>query len=182
MERFLSRVSEALKSYGAVVRVKGWSLEVDVYGDNTMIRDSWIRLREVLSDYGSSQSPRINLRRLSRDARIAVPVDVLVEVLKLMGYNAEEDDDGIKTDADYEEVLTFASMIRNALEELRLIPAARRAKHLIAALSASTGARVEDVISTGLNAGILRDDEGKLLVKKDWRQALRELAKVIRSE
>ena len=148
-----------------------------------MIRDSWIRLKNLLREYSVESGAGYRAKRLFRDIGLAIPLDALAEALKIKGYKASSDSEAIYTTAPYDEVVTVATLIKEALESLKEIRASRTAKRLIVSAYAVTGLSVYDIITRGIELGLLEEDpEGKILIKKDWREALRDLVKVIEGE
>jgi hypothetical protein len=189
VEKFLERLSEAIKSYGGAIRLEdNESVRVEIYGDGSMIRDSWIRIRNLLKEYRSLEVGRglkgYSLKRIYKEVGLAVPSDVLVEALRVKGYKAESDGENIISDADLDTIISLASEIKRAIEDLRFVQATRTAKKLIAAVSATTGRPVDDVIEKGIETGFLSEEEtsGKISVISPWREVIRELVRVLEGE
>ncbi len=179
IESFLERVAEALKSYGATIKLRGDSLLVEVYGQEYMIRESWVRLKRLLSEYTPGGEEGYSLARISKDVGLAVPGDVLAVVLRLEGSRAEYRDGRLVTDAPYDVVVDAARRVRKALEEAKALAATRTAKKAVVAAAALTGLEVDRVVAAGLEAGLLsEDEEGKIAIKGPWEQLVRRLARV----
>jgi hypothetical protein len=182
LERFLERVSEAIRSYGASLRVDGDNLVVEIYGEKSMIVDSWARIKKVVADYaklGKSYPSRL----IYRDIGLAVPLDVLAEILMLDGYKANVEDGDLLTNAPYDTVLSYAQAVKDALENTKLIYATRTAKKLIVTISAYSALDPQEVVEKALDAGLMiMNDDGKLELIKPWKEAVRELARVLRHE
>ena len=177
LERFLERISEAIHSYGASLRIDGDRLIIEVYGERSMIMDSWLRIKRIVADYsklGKSYPPRI----LYKDVGLAIPLDVLAEVLSLSGYRAAVENGELMTNAPYDTVISYAQAVKDALEGSKLIYATRTAKKLIVAASAYSALDPQRVIEAALNAGLMTmNDDGKLELLKPWREAVRELVR-----
>jgi len=184
-EKFLERVSESVKSYGGVLRLKGNSIRVEIYGDGSMIRDSWSRIRQLIREYRSLETEKglksYSLKRIFREVGLAIPADVLAEVLKLKGYKTEIDKEYIFSNASFDEIIDVSTDIKKAIEDIRFVQATRTAKKLVATLSVLAGKTVDDIIKDGIETNILVEDNetGKISVISPWREALRELARVI---
>jgi len=183
LEKFLERVSEAIHSYGASLRVDGDNLIVEVYGEKSMILDSWLRVKKVVADYAKLGSKSYPSRLIYRDIGLAIPLDVLAEILMLDGYKASIENENLLTNAQYDTVLSYAQSIRDALEASKLIYATRTAKKLIIAASAYSTLDPRRVAERALDTGlIIMNDDGKLELIKPWKEALRELVRVLRLE
>ncbi|GAB6147619.1 DUF2067 family protein [Stetteria hydrogenophila] len=177
VEKFLERVAEAVKSYGASIKVRGDKVLVEIYGEEFMIRDSLIRLKNLMEEYRPTRSGRgYSLRLISREVGLAVPGDVLALVLRMEGSDARYADGFIETNASYEHVIDAAARVKRALEEARLLESTRSAKKAVVAVASLTGAPVERVVKAGLEAGLLfEDDDGKIVIKKPWMEVVPEL-------
>ncbi len=188
LDKFIERLSESIKSYGGLVRLTdNNTLRVEIYGDGSMIRDSWIRIRNLLKEYQSSEIKRdmktYNAKRLYKEIGLAIPLDVLEEVLKAKGHKAEIREEVIVTNTDFEEIIDFGLEIKRALEDLRFVDTTRTAKKLIAATAAITGRSVDDIINMGLDLGVLvEEDNGKISVISPWKDVLKKLVRVLGSE
>lgn len=182
MERFLERVAEAVKSYGASIRVEGDKVIVEVYGQEFMIRDSWIRLKKLLSEYSQPRGERgYSLRLIAREVGLAVPGDVLAVVLREEGSRASYGrGEFIETDAGFDHVLDAAARVKRAIEESKLLNASRTAKKAIITVAALTGSPVSRVVEAGLDSGILsEDEEGKIIIRRPWHEVVRELREAV---
>jgi hypothetical protein len=176
LDRFLERVSGALHSYGAVIRIEDDTLIIEVYGGRSMIRDSWIRIKRILSEYLTPPKGGYSLKRIYRDVGLALPPDTLVEAVKSQGYRASIDGEFIHTNAPYEDVLEAAYSIKRALEDVKSLPATRTAKKLLITLSAIWGQPASRIAELLLSRGYARlTEEGKLELIKPWKELLREL-------
>jgi hypothetical protein len=182
LDRFLERISEAIHSYGASLRVEDDNLVIEIYGEKSMIMDSWIRIKKVVSDYaklGKSYPSRL----IYRDIGLAIPLDVLAEILALDGYKAIVDKDDLLTNAPYDTILSYAQAVKEALENSKLLYATRTAKKLIVAISAYSALDPQKVVEKALDTGLMiMGDDGKLELIKPWKEALRELVRVLRHE
>lgn len=182
LERFLERVAEAVKSYGASIKVEGDRVVVEVYGQEFMIRESWIRLKKLLAEYAPPRGKRgYSLRLVAKEVGLAIPGDVLAVVLKEEGSRARyEGGDFLETDAEFDHVVDAAARIRKAIEEARLLASTRTAKKAVIAVAALTGRPVAEVVETGLASGLLsEDDEGRIVIKRPWTEVVPELKEAV---
>ncbi|MEB2836546.1 MAG: DUF2067 domain-containing protein [Desulfurococcales archaeon] len=176
LERFLEALYKAIRSYGAVLRIKGDQLVIEVYGDRAMILDSWTRIKELISDYSRVESSTYPARLIFKEVGLALPLDIIAEVLSLKGYSAAIEEEDLRTDAPYDEVISTALSVKEALEDTKLLYATRTAKKLVVAASALLEEDPHSVIERAIELGLARfDEEGKFELLKPWREALREL-------
>jgi len=182
IEKFLERISKSIYSYGASIRLEGDSITIEIYGEKSMIRDSWIKLKALLSEY-HKLSKMYPSKLLYKDVGLAIPLDVLAEILKLEGYKSEASREGLLSEAPYEEVIARAEAMKSSLEEAKDLYATRTAKKLLVGASALTGIPVSRVVEISLQSGLVDfDEDGKLILLKPWKEALRELVGLIRDE
>jgi len=182
IDRFLERLSKALIGEIARMKLAGDMLKIEVYGSKTLAKATAARVRRLLREYSAPRAPSGDIvyrpQRLFREAGLAIPLDVLVEVLKASGYRASLEDSGLKTNAPEDEVFSAAAAIAQAVKEAATLEATRTAKKLLAALSALRGVSLLQALDEALDAGALEeDDEGKLHVVGDWREWVKRLAR-----
>ena len=136
-------------------------------------------VRRLLEEYKVREARGYRVysaRALHRQAGIAVPLDVVVELLTLEGYRAEEVEEGLKTTASPGEVIDAARRVAEAIKLLEGVYAARTAKKLLAVARAYTLIDLEEIIEACLSLGVLGEEgDGKLVVRGPWRSALKRL-------
>jgi len=187
LEKFLERLSKAIMSDVAIMRVTGDKIRIEVYGGETLAKRTMVRVRSLLREY-STPSPKrggrvIRAGLINKEAGVAVPLDVLVEALRVLGWEARQVPEGVETRAPPDEVLALASSIAAALKEAALLHATRTAKKLVVAVAALTGESVPRAVARALAAGALEeDDEGRLHAAGDWREWVKRLAGPPRGE
>ena len=182
LDKFLERLNSVLYGDTVIGEIEGDTIKLQIYGSKVSISLTLRKIRELLREYSTPETPRggrrVSLRLLARTAGTALPPDVLVEVLKLQGYRARVTEDGyLETDAEWEDLTAVASLLGEAIRRLSHYPASRTAKKLLfAALTLDPSLGPERVVDEGLALGVLwEDDEGKIHVRGDWREALKKL-------
>ncbi|NOZ31074.1 MAG: DUF2067 domain-containing protein [Crenarchaeota archaeon] len=181
MEKFLERLSKALAGDPVLIKMKGDQLRVEVYGGEVLAKRTQLGIRKVLDEFTTPRAPkkgytRLGRRAIFREAGVAIPLDVLELVLSHLGYDARVEDDELVTRAPVDVVFTFAQEIARVLGELATLEATRTAKKFFMAVGAVTGANVLEMIDWGFETETLEeDDEGKLYVTVDWREAVKRV-------
>jgi len=183
-ERFFNLLAKAAKTRVSNITIRKGKILVELEGDKASIRETIIAIRRLLREYRIEEAGgwRVyNARFIHRLAGIAVPLDVVAEVLKLEGWPSEDVGEGLKTKASIEVVADASRRVSEAIKTLESIYAARTAKKLLAAAGAYTLADMDEIIDEALSLGLLEEDsEGKLAVKGPWKNALRKLVKSLR--
>ncbi len=183
LEKFLERLSKAIASDTAIMRLTGDTIRIEVYGSKTLGKITMQRVRKLLREYSVREergARSIPARLIFREAGMAVPLDVLEAVLRASGRDARAEGDRLVTEASLEEVIDSARAVAGALREASTLPATRTAKKLVVAASAIAGVSVMEAVDAGLASGALEeDDEGKLYVPGDWRRAVKSLLEAL---
>jgi len=153
---------------------------IELVGDGASIRETIIRIKRLLDEYRVVAKKgglrEYAARRIHREAGLAIPMDVLAEVLKRNGWRSEAREDAIETTAPFQEVVSAARLVAEALEAMKHVQASRSAKKALATAMAATGAPLEDAVRAGLEAGVIvENDEGRLETVIPWREAAREI-------
>lgn len=183
-EKFLERLSKALYGDTVVGTIRGDTIKLYIYGSRLTVERTVRLVKQLIREYSTPETPRgraYSLRALSREAGTAIPPDVLVEVLRARGHKAWVDDGRIVTSADQESVVGAARLVAKAVRSLEKVYAARTVKKALAAILAlhpdlPPSAAVRILVETG---GAGYDEEGKLVPRRDWREALKEALKTL---
>lgn len=180
-EKFLERLFKAVAGDPVLIRVKGDQVRVEVYGGDVLARQTLLGIRRVLEEFSTPRVPgagmvRIPRRVVYREAGVAIPLDVLELLLSRYGYETRVEDDEIVTKAPTSLVYSAAREIARMLEEMKTLDATRTAKKFLMAVGAATGAGVLEAIDWGFEHDVLEeDDEGKLYLNLDWREAVKRV-------
>ncbi len=119
----------------------------------------------------------IDVSLLMRLVKKPFIVDALVEVLKILGYEAKTESGKLFTNAPQDVVTDVASGLASKLEELvKYKPkASATAKALITAYAYLTDKDVSTVLKELEISKAITVDSYRVLVKKEWRSLLRRL-------
>lgn len=162
---------------------------IEAYGYETDIKNLWYEVKKTTRSLREIERG-IGLRRysislISRIIHDTFPPRLLVEALKKMHYSAEYSDEGdvIVSNADLETVVKTASKI----SELNKITSRRASntstRYFLISASTVTDLEVEKVVKKAIELGLLEEvDEGKVILRLDWRQALDILIRNIKKE
>ncbi len=183
-ERFLERLFSQIKTPFSRVEVRDDMVIIELAGDGASIRETVIRIKRLQEEYRVATKGKglkvYNDRRIYREAGIAIPIDVLVEVLRGGGWRAREAEDGVETDAPFPEVISVARLVAKAIEEMKHLDAARGAKKALATVIAVTGAPLQDAVNAGIEIGVLVErGDGGLEARMPWREAAREIIRAL---
>jgi hypothetical protein len=161
-------------------------LLIEAYGYESEIKELWFvvrktlaSLREVLS---AKPSKKYSVDLLVRMTRKTFPPEVLVEVLRARGHHAEflSGEGVIVSSAPLEEVVELANKVAELNREAGRVSKGTSTRYFIAACSAILGTSVDDVVKISLELNILREDEGKYTLTREWRKALNEVLKALK--
>ena len=185
VDKLNERLREAIRTPYAEIKVeKDGRLRIALVGVEADVKESWYRIRSVVSElwelYNLSKRGEVSIDAIVREVRRTFPPQALVEALKLRGYKAELLEGNIlRTNAPLDIVLGLASRIAEVLDEIKFDVRGTAAKRVVAAVAAAFDLPPSRVIEVGLRADVFSEDEdGKIILKREWRQAIRRLSVV----
>lgn len=116
------------------------------------------------------------VRALSREAGTAISLELLAEALQLRGFKCRVVDGGVETDADEDTVFEVARLIGSAYSNLQYETKSSSVKKLLALASSVSGLDLWTVVGAAEELKLLgRNESGRLVLRKAWREALSEL-------
>ena len=184
-ERLNERLREAIRVPYAEVRIeKDGRLRIILVGVEADVKESWFRIKNVISElwelYNLSKKGEVSIDAIVKEVRKTFPPQPLVQALRLRGYKAELLEGNIlRTNAPLDVVLSLAARITEVMEEVKFDVKGSAAKRVVAAVSAAYDLPPSRVIEVGLRADVFAEDEdGKIVLKREWRQAIRRLSVV----
>ncbi len=188
VEKVYERLASAVRTAFAEIRVEGGRASIAVVGTEAQLREAWASIKEAVTQlwelYRLLSGGEATIEAIAREAGRTFPPEALVEALRLMGYEATLDEDKtvLRTAAPSEKVVEAARRIAEVMDEIRFSVRGSAAKKLVAALSAGLGVPADAVIEYGLRSRVfIRDDEGKVRLRMEWRQGLRRLAVMLKA-
>jgi len=186
-DAFIRYLSKALIGDTILMRMQGDKIRIEIYGSEALAAMTAANLKRLLREFRvkrrGSRETRVSRAALTRAAGVAVPVDVLVEVLRVLGYRGDVEGDDLVTNAEPETIMDLAASLGHAIRETQMLDATRTAKKLVLAGMIAAGLDQLEVIERAMEVGVLdEDDEGKLFVRGDWREALKRLIGALRRE
>ena len=90
------------------------------------------------------------------DVEAAIPGDLLVPALEVMGFRAKVSRGALVTDADFRQVVELVEKLSRAYKRLMDEPISARAKRLVALYMVATGSDVEEAVGELARLGILQ--------------------------
>ncbi len=188
LEKLNERIREALRVPYAEIHIdKDGRLRIMLVGIEADVRESWFRIKNAISElwelYNLSKKGEVSIDAIVKEVRRTFPPQALVEALKLRGYEAELLEGNIlRTNAPLSVVLELASRIAEVIDEVKFDVKGTAAKRVVAAVAAAFDIPPFEVLEVGKKADVFQEDEdGKLALKREWRQAIRRLAVVFRA-
>ncbi len=160
-------------------------LRIRMYGYKSDIRRAWNTIKQIVKTYrmpmgeGRGRIRKISISYIVEKIKHTFPPTILVYILRKMGYQAEflSDTYEILTDADPEYVVELADRIAGIVEEIKDLVRGTATKYFIIAASILLDTDPRDVIKGSIQMGILGEEEGKYIIRVEWRQALEEVIK-----
>lgn len=120
-------------------------------------------------------------RDISRMAGMAISLDLLAEALRLRGFKCRIIRNAIETNASEDVVGDVLKLMSSAYADLRFETKSNSVKRLLVLASSVTGVDLWSVVEVARELEFIsRDEEGRLVLHREWRDALRRLLLVLR--
>ena len=186
-EEFITTLLDKAALHSILIKRKGRKLFITISGTYSEIKMVQALIKELVKDILSREGVRRGLKVFSekdiiRLIRRTVSLEVLCIVLKELGYETKynEVEKTIETNAQEEIVRSTAERIVKAIDELKFKTTSTSVKRYLSVLYAITGIDLEDIIARSLDLGLLKEENNKLYMNKEWRNAVKEYLKYIR--
>ncbi|MEB3760466.1 MAG: DUF2067 domain-containing protein [Desulfurococcales archaeon] len=178
-EKFMERLGKLIHGDTMVASIEGNVLRINLYGSKLAAERTIKEIRKLVKEYsiGSRILKRYSLKALSREAKTAIPGDVLEEILKYKGYEAEYRGEYVETSASPSIVYEVAMLLGEAIRATAMLHATRTAKKLMLALLVlDNNLKPFEIINIGEALGLIEiDQDGKVHLTMDWRKALKTM-------
>jgi hypothetical protein len=159
-------------------------LLIEVYGYESDVKTAWFEIKRTLKALKEAMTPRSDMRKYSVDlitriTRRTFSPELLVEVIKRMGRRAVyvREENSIFSDMPLEEVTKVAESIAEKNAQLAKTCKNTSTRYFLVACTVISGLPVEDVVRISQEIRLLGQDEGKYIVKSDWKRAVDEFYK-----
>jgi len=179
------QLMEYLWKEGTVMRelamnIKGDKLIITIYGLEHEIIETWNRIREIASLFLKSTSKKslvdITYEELTKIAKKPFIPDSLVMALEILGYSVKYQGTRLITTAPLELIIELTQKIGRALEEIgrwRISPSVKK----LLATAYVLDINLELVKEIGESLGVMRIEDFRIELMKDWKEALKEIVK-----
>ncbi|MCS7364665.1 MAG: DUF2067 domain-containing protein [archaeon GB-1867-035] len=122
-----------------------------------------------------------SVREISKMAGMAISLDLLAEALRLKGFKCRVVRNSIETNASEDVVSNVLRLMSSAYLDLRFETKSSSVKRLLVLASSVTGVDLWSVVEVARELEFIsRDDEGRLVLLREWRDALKRLLPVLR--
>ncbi len=180
----LNKITEEVSALWMKTEVKKNQLLIEAIGMPYELKELRYQIEEIKKRIEMKYRPYVEIKasEFPKRAQVSVPLDALVEALKLMGYQASLDGDTLKVDADFEEVVEVAKKIKEIYDTSDVVRfrLPHSAKKAVAVISTALSLDPEEVVNALVDMGFLREGDFKYEIAKDWREMVREAVKVLR--
>lgn len=122
-----------------------------------------------------------SVREISRMAGMAISLDLLAEALRLKGFKCRIVKNAVETNASEDVVYNVLRLMSSAYSDLRFETKSSSVKRLLVLASSVTGVDLWSVVEVARELEFIsRDEDGRLVLLREWRDALRRLLPVLR--
>ncbi len=200
LEKLVEVISESVTVKGVEVylETKTNTVCVYIYGPKDLAKQAEAQILQAVKAYrGQTRKDYRGLYHYDilqvldkLNLKVAIPLDLLVEVLKLKGYRAELRKGILYTDASLDELGKVAKRIADAYYALRyseLTTQAKKAVALAAALLDVDESRVEELANNLLKEGLLKtfelpDGRVRIIPSMHWEEVFKRVVEYAKSK
>ncbi|MGC9210307.1 MAG: DUF2067 family protein [Acidilobus sp.] len=182
LERLIDRISELLPAGSLKVEVRGEKVTVIVDGPARSADGVRLAIQRALSEVTPSRRYRnvVDVDKLT-SAGSPLPVDLIVEALKKVGYDSAAEGRQVLTNAPTSVVMDVVKRVEASWAEAsRLKDLSGASRKAIAFASYLTSRSPQELVEVGMRAGALtRSKTNKILTVGDWRTAAERIRRMI---
>jgi len=174
----LNKINEEISVRWLKTQVKDTSLIIEVVGMPYELRELKYEILSIKNslEFYLKKHKEFKVEELVSKARVTVPLDALIEVLKLLGYNAERSEDGIRTDAPSEKIIETMIKMHEVYEsDVVRFRLPHSAKKVIMVVHALYNIPPEEIIEIMKNLNLIEEGEFKYEIKEEWRKVVTKL-------
>lgn len=172
------------------ITITSHGLYITMYGYKTDIRNAWKYIRELITGYKSAITEqggikKVKINFLVEKIKHTFPPRLLIEILRLKGYNANYDKENnlIETTAPLNEIEDIVKKIVSIMEDIKYKVAGTTTKYYVIGSSVLTGLLPSEIFEKGTKYGYLYiDEDGKYRLRIDWRKALEDFMRKLKED
>ncbi len=185
-EKFITAIMESVQSQFADYSVRGDKVFIKLVGDPVsversigLIKNSYkeILLESKMRLEGITIIPK---DRVARFLGAPVPLETLKILMSLIGVDYREYQDCIVINKELDVVSEYAKKIYSIIENLKY-EARGKAREVIAIVSVYTGRNPEEIIEVGIEKGLFKKIQGRIVICKEKINVIRELISTLES-
>ncbi|ABU81758.1 DUF2067 domain-containing protein [Ignicoccus hospitalis] len=181
----LHKISEEVSARWIKGEVDGNKLLIEALGFPYELKELRYEIEELKKEIESAMLPytRVSVDELPKLTKAAVPIDALVEALKLLGYSAKVEGRTLVSDAPFEEVAALARKMKEIIDsEIVRFRLPHSMKKAVAVLSTVYGVNPEEVVNVMLREGLLEEGDFKYEQREEWRKVIKRVSERLSEE
>ena len=161
---------------------------IRIWGTEAQIRESWFRVRGTIAElwelHNLATAGKASIDVIVKEIGRTFPPEALVYALKLKGYSASYDNETntVATNAPLNVVIETAKRIAEIIDSLAYRTKGTAIKRLIAAVAAGLDEDIDRVIEYGLRMRIFTEEDERIVLREEWRRAVRKLAVMLKPQ
>ena len=172
-------LSSSKTKFISIKNEKG-ALRIEFYTNDYMKKNVVHSIRNILIQYSKKRDENLiqySINEITQLSGSTIPIDPLIELIKLNGFSAYKFKSGVETNAPPEVLSNISTKMAMKYKEIsKLKTLTKSARSLLAALSYMFPEKsVTKLLRELLDKGFLMENEGKIRVSQDWRKLLCKL-------
>ncbi len=170
LDRFLEKLSKALRTQDAILRIEGDRVRIEVHGGKARIRDTIIHIKRLISEYKVTGSTKYSYKPglIFKRVGSAIPLDALALLLNLEGWEAEYREGTLLTNAKLEDVVTMGILLKDSMDKVSFLSISTSVKKALAVAMIETGRSGQELIERALDEDLIFEHGKRLVPRTSW--------------
>jgi hypothetical protein len=182
---FLKLITSRIKYSGLYGEIKGKKLKLFIpesQRTEEVVNEVKTLYRELHGAKNAFQKKRFKIQTVLSLAKLetAIPVPVLVDIIKLQGKHARLAGETIETSLELNELVKLAEQVSSTYHSAIHMPLTSSARRLLVVASLTLGKNPEETVSLLLSRNLLREEDGTLSLSMDYERSLEKLRELVK--
>uniref|UniRef100_A0A7C1CDQ4 DUF2067 domain-containing protein n=1 Tax=Thermofilum adornatum TaxID=1365176 RepID=A0A7C1CDQ4_9CREN len=182
---FLKLITSRIKYSGLYGEIKGKKLKLFIPENQRteeVVNEVKTLYRELHGAKNAFQKKRFKIQTVLSLAKLetAIPVPVLVDIIKLQGKHARLAGETIETSLELNELVRLAEQVSSAYHSAIHMTLTSSARRLLVVASLTLGKNPEETVSLLLSRNLLREEDGTLSLSMDYERSIEKLRELVK--
>jgi len=181
VQQFLEMVQRFVHGVEYILDVRGSGVRIRLIGTPSEVEKAYYTIRGIeaaVKGRPGLKTYPLDLVFRGANTEAAIPGDLIVPALQLLGFNAKISRGNLVTDASFTEVINVVERLSSIYRRLMDEAISARAKRIVALYMLATGSDVDQAVEELVRLGILQIG-ATVSLSDDYERALNKLRSVL---